>query len=68
MAVLFSVEAYDTTVTPAEKAVFDDFFSKLIAVQKKEPGAEQLPFADLMNGLDWGNRYVYKGSGTTPPC
>ena len=28
----------------------------------------KLSLADLMDSLDWGNRYAYKGSMTTPPC
>ena len=37
----------------------------------QDPDREEnvrLSLAALMDALEWGNRYVYKGSMTTPPC
>jgi len=40
-----------------------------MASQNPEKGeTARLSVAALMEALDWGNRYVYKGSLTTPPC
>lgn len=46
---------------------FDNFFE---AMKMKEDNAEVklLPFNKAMKEVDWANRYVYKGSMTTPPC
>lgn len=68
VAVLFSVENYDKSMTPEQQATFDTFFDDLIAVQGSNSEAEKLSLAATMEALDWGNRYVYKGSMTTPPC
>ena len=32
------------------------------------PKVAEVPFGDLMMMIDTNNRWVYKGSMTTPPC
>ncbi len=33
-----------------------------------DPIADKIPFGELMRKIDTKNRWVYKGSLTTPPC
>lgn len=46
---------------------FDEFFE---AMRMEEDNAKValLPFNKAMKEIDWGHRFVYKGSMTTPPC
>jgi carbonic anhydrase len=35
---------------------------------KNDPTVQEIPFGELMSEIDTNNRWVYKGSLTTPPC
>jgi carbonic anhydrase len=72
LSIFFSVENYNAKTTPEEIAIIDNFFDTLQF--KTDTSASQswsstsIPYANLINLMDWNNRWVYKGSVTTPPC
>merc|ERR1711935_911337 len=69
VSVLFDAQEADADLDPEKDAKIKAFLDELIKATKN-PGAAGagLPLAALMEALDWGNRYAYKGSLTTPPC
>ena len=46
---------------------FDEFFEAM-RMEEDNPKVRLLPFNKAMKQIEWGNRFIYKGSRTTPPC
>jgi carbonic anhydrase len=68
MGIFFSVEDYHTEGITAEHVeVIDRFFDSL-EWERNNPKVAEVPYGDLMMMVDMDNRWVYKGSVTTPPC
>lgn len=80
MGVIFDVDDYDKDkVSNATIATIDKFFDNLmyekIDSRPMKDGkvtnvliAEEIALGELMSALNLGDRYVYTGSLTTPPC
>jgi len=66
LSVLFSVDLWDTA-DPKLKENIETFFDTLqFDIEQSLIG--RIPFLELMEALDYNNRWVYKGSTTFPPC
>ena len=69
MGIMFSVNDYTAKVSEREEKVIDDFFDSLQWEENtKNPKVPEVPYGDLMMMVDTDNRWVYRGSVTTPPC
>lgn len=74
VGIMFSVNDYTAELTWAEQKIIDEFFESL-AWSKFNPAkagdswdVSRARYADLLNMVDTNNRWVYRGSVTTPPC
>lgn len=77
VGIMFSVESYTSDLTWAEQKVIDTFFDSLkwdnlntVADGNGDylTAIDMVTYGDLMQMVDSNNRWVYKGSVTTPPC
>ena len=69
MGVIFDVSKYTAELTDDEEAIIDNFFASLDWDNvNSEPTVDMTHFAELMNLIDTSNRWIYKGTLTTPPC
>lgn len=70
MGIIFSVEDYTAELTQAEQMVIDTFFDTLKwdDMTDEGPTVDLVTYGNLMELVDNRNRWVYKGSVTTPPC
>lgn len=81
MGLIFDTENYSDDVTPEQVEIIDRFFDSLRfdALGRLRDGGtgkggysldlgNEIPLGELMNTVDTMNRWVYKGSLTTPPC
>ena len=69
VGIMFSVTEHTADLSEAEKMVIEAFFDGL--KWDDETGAvasDLILYGDLMNMVDSNNRWIYKGSVTTPPC
>lgn len=48
--------------------VIDTFFETLDLTNFNDPKVNLVTYGDLLTMVDTDNRWVYKGSVTTPPC
>lgn len=68
VGIMFSVEDYTADLSTTQKAVIDAFFDGLSWDETGEVVADMILYGDLMEMVDSNNRWIYKGSVTTPPC
>ena len=69
LGIMFSVKSYTAQLTAAERMVIDNFFDTLQWEKDGKPVISNLiAYGDLINIIDFNNRWVYQGSVTTPPC
>jgi len=70
LGIMFSVDKYTAKLTDAERMVVDNFFESLQwDLETANPMVSNLvAYGDLVNIVDFNNRWVYQGSVTTPPC
>ena len=68
VGIIFSVNEYTAKLTHAEQKIIDTFFDSVDLTKTNDPVQSLITYGDLMNMVDTDNRYVYKGSVTTPPC
>jgi len=70
MGLLFSVDEYTREGVNYEMVeTIDSFFESLKWTESSgTPIVGEVPYGKLMMMADMGNRWVYKGSVTTPPC
>ena len=77
VGLMFDVDDYDPSITPAEKTIINEFFDSIYLDNIPAEGAAKghslnatsdVPFGDLMRIVNFANRWVYTGSLTTPPC
>lgn len=69
VGIMFSVQENTAQLTNAESEVIDAFFEGL--KWDDETGSavsDMILYGDLMEMVDSNNRWMYKGSVTTPPC
>lgn len=67
VGIIFDTKNYDKSVTTGQVAIIDKFFESLKYNEKNDPTAN-VAYGELLNAVDTNNRWVYKGSVTTPPC
>ena len=65
-SILFSVNDYDKSVTPEKKEMIEEFFQSM-HLEKERHVPDKLHL-EMVNMIDFGNRWVYRGSLTIPPC
>ena len=69
LGIFFSVDDYTVDLRPDQQQVIDDFFDSLKWEDtSSNPAVSEVPYGNLMMMVDTANRWVYKGSVTTPPC
>ena len=73
IGIIFDTEKYDKDITFAEQKIIDTFFESFRWEERFRGGLidytpDLIPYGDLMNIVNWNDRWVYKGSLTTPPC
>jgi hypothetical protein len=69
MGLMFSVSDFDSSVTDDQVKIIDNFFDSLKwDITKSSPEVAMVPYGQIMMMADMNNRWVYKGSVTTPPC
>ena len=68
VGILFSVNDFNIKLSKAEQMVIDTFFSTLDWDNIENPKVNLITYGDMMNMVDLNNRWIYKGSSTTPPC
>lgn len=70
MGIIFSASKYTATnLKDWEIKIIDDFFESLEWNETLvNPMVPKVPYSELMTLVDTNNRWVYKGSVTTPPC
>jgi len=67
VGIIFDTKNYDKSVTTGQVAIIDNFFESLKYNEKNDPKSN-VAYGELLNAVDTNNRWVYKGSVTTPPC
>ena len=69
MGVMFSVSEANIELKEEDQKIIDDFFESLKwDITTGTPTAEEVPYGNLMMMVNTKDRWVYKGSVTTPPC
>ena len=69
MGIMFSVDKFTANLTWSERAVIDSFFDGLKWDDTTgSVEVDMVLYGNLMQMVDMGKRWVYKGSVTTPPC
>lgn len=69
LGIMFSVDKHNARLTAPERMVIDNFFESLLWDKVKGPVVSNLvTYGDLINVVDFHNRWIYQGSVTTPPC
>lgn len=68
VGVIFDTTRYDRSVSVETVEIIDNFFESLRLDLSNDPLVQEIPFGELMARIDLKNRWVYKGSLTTPPC
>lgn len=69
LGIMFDVDDYTAQLSEDEIAIIDGFFDSLDwSDTEGVPAAAMVPYANLVNMVDFDNRWVYQGSVTTPPC
>lgn len=70
VGIIFDTKNYDKDVTADQVATIDAFFDSLSMDKMsatKTPNKHVL-YGQLLHAVDSSQRWVYKGSVTTPPC
>ena len=69
VGIFFSVNKYTHKLADSDQAIVDDFFESLEWTETEtNPKVPEVPYGKLLNMVDMQNRWVYRGSVTTPPC
>ena len=68
MGLVFSVDKYTAELDFKEQQIIDSFFESMKWDEAGDVVTDLNLYGSLMNMVDFKNRWVYKGSVTTPPC
>lgn len=69
VGIMFDVNDYTAQVTDEQMQLIDDFFDELDWDEtSKNPYVPLVEYGKMMMMFDTDNRWVYRGSVTTPPC
>ena len=67
VGIMFSINEYNAKLSWAEEKIIDNFFENL-ELDKENPVVDWTLYGDLLSLVNTDNRWVYRGSVTTPPC
>jgi len=62
------VEEYDRAIDPVSNKTMQDFFRQLKFEDHEDKIAPSLLIGDLLNSLNFEDRWTYKGGFSEPPC
>jgi carbonic anhydrase len=72
VGIMFSVNDYNAKLTWAEEKIIDNFFENInmdtVGDKASATPVDWVLYADLLSLVNTDNRWVYRGSVTTPPC
>ena len=68
LGIIFDTKDYDKSVTPRQVEVIDKFFESLSFTTNGDTTPAMINYGELVSVLDTSNRWIYKGTVTTPPC
>jgi hypothetical protein len=72
VGIMFSVDNYNAKLTWAEEKIIDNFFENInmdnVGDKTSAKPVDWVLYADLLSLVNTDNRWVYRGSVTTPPC
>lgn len=70
LGIMFSVDKHNAVLSTAERAVIDTFFDSLQwdVLDGTPVVSDIVAYGNLVNIVDFDNRWIYQGSVTTPPC
>jgi len=68
LGIIFDTKRYNKKVSSDTIEIIDYFFDSLLLEEENDPTSDEVTFGELMRRIDTKNRWVYKGSLTTPPC
>lgn len=68
LGIMFSVDKSTAVVSDADVRIIDNFFESLQWDATENPTPTNIAYGNLVGMVDFHNRYVYRGSVTTPPC
>jgi carbonic anhydrase len=68
LGIIFDTEKYDPSVTDEQRVIIDKFFENLLLGNQQDPTSKEIAYGELIDAIDTENRWIYKGSVTTPPC
>jgi len=72
VGIMFSVNDYNAKLTWAEEKIIDNFFENInfdaITAADVSAPVDWILYNDLLSLVNTDNRWVYRGSVTTPPC
>lgn len=69
LGIFFSENDSNAELEDWQIEIIDNFFESMTwDVTNENPIVAEVPYGDLMMMVDTNNRWVYKGSVTTPPC
>lgn len=68
VGIFFSVKDYDKSITTGENDTIKDFFNHLKFDDLGDPVVDKIAYGQIMDIVNFNDRWVYKGSVTTPPC
>lgn len=69
MGIMFSVNDYNVELDEYETKVIEKFFEEMHWKETNlNPTVAEVPYGQLMMIVNIWDRWVYKGSVTTPPC
>lgn len=72
VGIMFSVDNYNAKLTWAEEKIIDNFFENInmdqVGDKSSATAVDWVLYADLLSLVNTDNRWVYRGSVTTPPC
>jgi len=58
---------FDSDIDQKDVDTIDTFFDDL-KFEEDSPIVEKVSLGKFMHMIDWGERWIYKGSMTVPPC
>ena len=68
LGLMFDTANYEKSVPETTVEIIDEFFDSLKLDDLEETIAKFIPFGKLLDNINTNNRWIYKGSLTTPPC
>ena len=65
---MFSVEDFDKSIDEKSNKTFQDFFRQFDFQNHEDKNASLFDIGDVLNLIDYQDRWAYKGAIPEPPC